>query len=60
MTEIPHFVADDGYDPDADRKALDRADLHAPTWVLVWRRFKRHKLGVVCGLFLLTIYAMAS
>ena len=58
MTEIPHFVADDGYDPDADRKALDRADLDAPTWVLVWRRFKRHRLGVVCGAFLLLIYAM--
>ena len=58
MADMPHYVAEDDYDPDADRQILDRVDLDAPTWVLVWRRFKRHKLGVVCGLFLLTIYAM--
>ena len=58
MSDTPHFVAPDDYDAAADRQILDRADLDAPTWVLVWRRFKRHRLGVVCGLFLLTIYAM--
>ncbi|MEM7546378.1 MAG: ABC transporter permease [Pseudomonadota bacterium] len=51
-----HFVADDDYDPDADLQALDRADLDAPTWLLIWRRFVRHKLGVVSGAFLLVIY----
>lgn len=56
MTERPHFVAPDDYDAHEDRKALDRADMDAPTWVLVWRRFRRHRLGVVCLIFLALIY----
>lgn len=51
-----HFVADDDYDPQADIQALDRADLDAPTWLLIWRRFLRHRLGVVSGAFLLVVY----
>ncbi|MEX2520344.1 MAG: ABC transporter permease [Paracoccaceae bacterium] len=51
-----HYVADDHYDEEADIQALDRADLDAPTWVLIWRRFLRHKLGVVSGVYLLVIY----
>ena len=51
-----HFVADDDYDPNADIQALDRADLDAPTWLLIWRRFLRHKLGVVSGVYLVVIY----
>ena len=58
MTDMPHYVAEDDYDPHADRQVLDRTDLDAPTWVLVWRRFKRHKLGMICGLFLVAIYVM--
>jgi peptide/nickel transport system permease protein len=58
MSDMPHYVADDGYDAHADRQVLDRADLDAPTYVLVWRRFRRHRLGVVCLIFLVTIYAM--
>jgi peptide/nickel transport system permease protein len=53
-----HFVAPDNYDAEVDRQALDRADFDAPTRVLVWRRFKRHRLGVACGLFLFALYAM--
>ena len=51
-----HFIADDDYDPNADIQALDRADLDAPTWLLIWRRFLRHKLGVVSGVYLVVIY----
>lgn len=51
-----HFVADDDYDENADLQTLDRSDLDAPTWLLIWRRFLRHKLGVVSGLYLLIIY----
>lgn len=51
-----HFIADDDYDPNADIQALDRADLDAPTWLLIWRRFLRHKLGVMSGFYLLVIY----
>ncbi|MEM7059813.1 MAG: ABC transporter permease, partial [Pseudomonadota bacterium] len=53
-----HYVAPETYDADADRQVLDRVDLDAPTWVLVWRRFKRHRLGMICGIFLVAIYAM--
>jgi len=53
-----HYVAPDTYDAEADRQLLDRADLNAPTRVLVWRRFRRHRLGVFCGLFLAFLYLM--
>ncbi len=56
--QAEHFVAPDDYDAEVDRQALDRADFDAPTRVLVWRRFKRHRLGVACGLFLVALYAM--
>lgn len=57
-SSMPHYVAEDDYDADADRQILDRVDLDAPTWVLVWRRLRRHRLGVFCGLFLVLIYGM--
>ena len=56
MTE--HFVAPDTYDAESDRQMLDRADLNAPTRVLVWRRFRRHRLGVFCALFLALLYGL--
>ncbi|MEM7236345.1 MAG: ABC transporter permease [Pseudomonadota bacterium] len=55
---MDHYVADDGYDPGKARQALERADLDAPTWVLVWRRFRRHRLGVICFLFLAIGYVL--
>lgn len=58
MADIPHYVAPDDYDAEAERQSLGRADLDAPTWVLVWRRFKRHRLGVICGGFLALIYIL--
>ena len=30
-----HFVAQDDYDENADIQMLDRADLDAPTWLLI-------------------------
>ncbi|MEL6768561.1 MAG: ABC transporter permease [Pseudomonadota bacterium] len=54
-----HFVAPDTtHDADAALQELDRADLDAPTRVLVWRRFRRHRLGVVCFLILAIGYAV--
>jgi|GEM_PF-4664035 len=59
MTELRgHYVAPDNYGAEADRQVLDRAEFDAPTRVLVWRRFKQHRLGVFCGLFLLVLYLM--
>ncbi|MBK0399304.1 ABC transporter permease [Limibaculum sp. M0105] len=56
---MEHYVAPDrGHDADLDRQALDRADLDAPTRVLVWRRFRRHRLGVLCLIILALGYAI--
>ncbi|MEM6933767.1 MAG: ABC transporter permease [Pseudomonadota bacterium] len=55
---MEHYVADDDYDASKARQVLERADLDAPTWVLVWRRFRRHRLGVVCFLFLAIGYLL--
>jgi peptide/nickel transport system permease protein len=51
-----HYVSDEPYDEAADLLALDRADLDAPTWMLIWRRFLRHRLAVISGAFLALIY----
>ncbi|MGF1552661.1 MAG: ABC transporter permease [Paracoccaceae bacterium] len=45
------------HDATAERGVLDRADLAAPTSVLIWRRFRRHRLGVVSLAFLALAYA---
>jgi peptide/nickel transport system permease protein len=52
-----HYVSDEPYDAAADLQTLDRSDLDAPTWVLIWRRFLRHKLAVACAAYLLVIYS---
>ncbi|HUF55380.1 MAG TPA: ABC transporter permease [Thermohalobaculum sp.] len=53
-----HFVAPGGEDRETDRVLLDRADLDAPTRVLIWRRFRRHKLGLASLVFLVLGYAL--
>ncbi|MEO0822247.1 MAG: ABC transporter permease [Pseudomonadota bacterium] len=54
-----HFIAEDTeHDAAAEARRLDRADLDAPTWLLVWRRFRRHKLGLICLVLLTVLYAM--
>ncbi|MCR8827770.1 ABC transporter permease [Pseudosulfitobacter koreensis] len=60
MTMPPdaHYVDDAPYDPDIDLSAPDRKDMDAPAWLLVWRRFRRHKLGLISGVFLLLSYLM--
>ncbi|MEM6745478.1 MAG: hypothetical protein AAF676_17345, partial [Pseudomonadota bacterium] len=51
-----HWVSEEAYDAEADLQALDRKDLDASTSTLIWRRFKRNKLAVVSGLYLLLVY----
>ena len=60
MTQLPdgRYVDDAPYSDDVDLSALERSDMDAPNWVLVWRKFKRHKLGLLSGIFLLTCYLM--
>jgi peptide/nickel transport system permease protein len=52
----PHFVSDIPDDPEGDLASLDRADLDAPTWMLIWRRFLRHRLAAASAAFLVAIY----
>ncbi len=40
----------------ADLSEVERAEFDAPAYVLVWRKFRRHKLGLISGLFLLLCY----
>lgn len=57
MLNRARYVSDEPYDPVDQRQLLDRLDLDAPTRVLVWRRFRRHRLGVLCLACLALIYA---
>lgn len=58
MLNRPHYVSDEPYEAVDQRQILDRLDLDAPTRVLVWRRFRRHRLGVVCLAFLALVYVI--
>jgi len=60
MTQLPdgRFVDDAPYDPQASLLELERKDLDAPNWVLIWCKFKTHKLGLISGAFLLICYLL--
>ena len=60
MTKLPdgRYVDDAPYDPGASLQQLERADLDAPNWVLVWRKFRTHRLALVSGIFLLICYLL--
>ena len=60
MSILPdgRYIDDAPYDPDEEALQLDNPELDAPTRVLVWRRFKKHKLGLISGVFLLLSYLM--
>ncbi|ASM71083.1 dipeptide transport system permease protein DppC [Pseudosulfitobacter pseudonitzschiae] len=53
-----HYVDDAPYNPDVNLSEPDRKDMDAPAWLLVWRRFRRHKIGLLSGVFLLLSYLM--
>ena len=60
MSQLPdgRYVDDAPFDPDENINRIERADMDAPNWLLVWRKFRRHKLGLVSGIFLLFSYLM--
>lgn len=60
MSKLPdgRYIDDAPYDPDENINRIERADMDAPNWLLVWRKFKRHRLGLISGLFLLFSYLM--
>ncbi len=53
-----HFVDDAPWSPDEDLGGGARPDLDAPAWLLTWRRFKRHRIALWSGAFLLLLYFM--
>ncbi len=58
--KLPHFVSTGPFDPKSVEKlnpAQERIYL-ASQWQLMWLKFKRHKLALASGIFLLTIYFM--
>jgi peptide/nickel transport system permease protein len=56
---LPHYVSQAPFDPhSADRLSPQQERLYfASQWRLMWWRFRRHKLAVVAGIFLLLMYA---
>ena len=60
MSILPdgRFVDDEPYSPDTARLELEHPELDAPNWLLVWRRFKQHRLGLVSGIFLFLAYIL--
>ncbi len=46
------------YSPDDQGARIDHPEFDAPGWVLIWRRFKKHKLGLISGVFLFLSYLM--
>ena len=53
-----HYVDQEPFDADASLHQMERQDLDASNAVLVWRKFKTHKLGLISGIFLLTCYLL--
>lgn len=51
-----HYVNSEPYDPDAERSTAAHPDLDAPNWLLIWRKFRRHKLGLISAAFLVISY----
>jgi len=41
---------------DTDISAPERSEMDAPAWLLMWRKFRRHKLALLSGMFLLFFY----
>lgn len=60
MTQLPdgRYVDDAPYNPKAALLEVERKDLDAPNWLLVWRKFRTHRLGLVSGVFLLICYVL--
>lgn len=50
------YVDPHPWSEEADLSAPERAEFDAPSHVLIWRKFRRHKLGLISGLLLLIFY----
>mgnify|MGYP002713113181 FL=1 len=59
---LPHFVRDEAFDPysiEQLTQAQERVYL-ASQWRLMWWKFRRHKIALISGIFLLVIYLIAA
>ena len=56
---IPHFVSTEPFVPQAAEALTPEQERYymASQWRMMWWRFKRHRLAVISGAFLLLIYA---
>ena len=53
------YVNDASFDLNQGKGQLtENPEFDAPDWVLIWRRFKRHRLALISGLFLAFSYLM--
>ncbi len=52
------YIDDAPYNEVENTSAAERPDMDAPNWLLIWRRFRKHKLALISGLFLLLSYLM--
>ncbi|MEM8692746.1 MAG: ABC transporter permease [Pseudomonadota bacterium] len=50
------YIDNAPYDPAIDLSAIDREDMDASNARLVWRKFRRHRLGLISGVFLALCY----
>ncbi len=50
------YVDPEPWTDGADLSTPERTEFDAPSYVLIWRKFRRHKLGLISGLFLLICY----
>ena len=46
------FVDTAPFVPDTDLSAPERAEMDAPAWRLMWRKFRRHRLALISAIFL--------
>jgi len=60
MSTLPdgRYIDDAPYNPDKEARQIENPEFDAPARVLIWRRFKKHKLGLVSGMFLLLSYLL--
>ncbi|UWR21958.1 ABC transporter permease [Sulfitobacter sp. S190] len=50
------FIDDAPWTEEGNLSAPERAEFDAPGWLLIWRKFRRHRLGLISGAFLLICY----
>jgi len=60
MSILPdgRYVDDAPYSADENELELEHPEFDAPSWLLIWRRFKQHRLGLISGIFLFLAYVL--